>query len=167
MDDKQLTEKQLQALLRLKRHEQPPPGYFDGLLKNIHRRQREELLHRSAWKISLERLRTFFGSMRLDWNYAGTMAAVLLVGIGAIQIALPQRQPAHQTQFASANATTPAAENIVAAAGDPLITLQPGNPSLAIRKAKRPAQNNAQPGMPTRFVIDAQPASYEPTPIRF
>ena len=61
MEDKQLTEQQLQALLRLKRHEQPPPGYFDDLLKNIHRRQREELLHQPAWKISLERLRTFFG----------------------------------------------------------------------------------------------------------
>ena len=166
MDDKQLTDQQLQALLRLKRHEQPPPGYFDDLLKNIHRRQREELLHRSAWKISLERLRTFFGSMRLDWNYAGTMAAVLLVGIGAIQIALPARQPAHQTQFASTS-TPASSENIVAVAGDPLLTLQSGNPSLAIRKARRPAQNNAQPGMPTRFVIDAQPASYEPTPIRF
>lgn len=161
MEDKQLTERQLQALLRLKRHEQPPPGYFDDLLKNIHRRQREELLHRSAWKISLERLRTFFGSMRLDWNYAGTMAAILLIGIGAIQIALPTRQPAQQ-QFA---ATSPQpSQNVVAVASEPLITLQPGNPSLVPVKARR---NNTQPGMPTRFVIDAQPASYEPAPIRF
>ena len=37
----QLDENQLQALLRLKRHENPPPGYFDGLLDRVHRRQRE------------------------------------------------------------------------------------------------------------------------------
>lgn len=165
MEDKQLTEQQLQALLRLKRHEQPPPGYFDDLLKNIHRRQREELLHRPAWKISLERLRTFFGSMRLDWNYAGTMAAILLIGIGAIQIALPKRQPAQQ-QFAATNTTTDAqpAQNVASVASEPLITLRPGNPRLEPVRVRR---NNAQPGMPTRFVIDAQPASYEPAPIRF
>lgn len=167
MEDKQLTEQQLQALLRLKRHEQPPPGYFDDLLKNIHRRQREELLHQPAWKISLERLRTFFGSMRLDWNYAGTMAAILLIGIGAIQIALPKRQPAHE-QLAQTNPSSPQ-ENVATVSADKeqFITLQPGNPSLAIRKARRPAQNSTQPGMPTRFVIDTLPASYEPAPIRF
>ena len=165
MEDKQLTEQQLQALLRLKRHEQPPPGYFDDLLKNIHRRQREELLHQPAWKISLERLRTFFGSMRLDWNYAGTMAAILLIGIGAIQIALPTRQPAQQQQFAQTIPSLPQ-ENIanVSAEKEPFIRLQPGNPGLRPVRALRSAQNF---GMPTRFVIDAQPASYEPAPIRF
>jgi len=165
MEDKQLTEQQLQALLRLKRHEQPPPGYFDDLLKNIHRRQREELLHQSAWKISLERLRTFFGSMRLDWNYAGTMAAILLIGIGAIQIALPTRQPAQQQQFAQTIPSLPQ-ENIanVSAEKEPFIRLQPGNPGLRPVRALRSAQNF---GIPTRFVIDAQPASYEPAPIRF
>ena len=165
MEDKQLTEQQLQALLRLKRHEQPPPGYFDDLLKNIHRRQREELLHQSAWKISLERLRTFFGSMRLDWNYAGTMAAILLIGIGAIQIALPTRQPAQQQQFAQTIPSLPQ-ENIanVSTQKEPFIRLQPGNPGLRPVRALRSAQNA---GMPTRFVIDAQPASYEPAPIRF
>ena len=164
MDDKQLSEQQLQALLRLKRHEQPPPGYFDDLLKNIHRRQREELLHRPAWRISLERLRTFFGSLRLDWNYAGSMAAILLIGIGAIQLALPARQ--HSGQQITGNIPTLPSQNIVAVSDQP-IRLELGNPSLDIRRAKRPVQNNAQPGMPTRFVIDAQPVSYEPAPIRF
>ena len=31
-------------LLRLKRYEQPPPGYFENFLHEFHRRQRDELL---------------------------------------------------------------------------------------------------------------------------
>ena len=36
-------------LLRLKRYEQPPPGYFDDFLREFQRRQRAEALRRPAW----------------------------------------------------------------------------------------------------------------------
>ena len=36
----------LQRLLRLKRHEVPPPAYFEDFMAEFHRRQREELLRR-------------------------------------------------------------------------------------------------------------------------
>jgi hypothetical protein len=51
-----LDEQQLQKLLRIKRFEQPPPGYFDRALIEFHRRQREELLRRSVTSIWWERL---------------------------------------------------------------------------------------------------------------
>jgi hypothetical protein len=72
-----MTDEQLSALLRLKRYEQPPAGYFDKLLTDIHRRQRAELLRRPLWKIVLDRIQSFFGERSLgNLAYGGAMAAV-------------------------------------------------------------------------------------------
>src|SRR5215217_4059704 len=81
-----MTEEQLTTLLRLKRHEQPPPGYFDDLLRAVHRRQREELLQRPLWRIALERLQCFFGESTLaPLSYAGALAAVAIAGVVTIR----------------------------------------------------------------------------------
>jgi len=146
MEERQLNEEQLQALLRLKRHEQPPPGYFDDLLQNIHRRQREDLLRRPAWRLFVDRLRGFFGTM--DWNYAGAMAVVLLVGLVSIRLALPNK-PAQEPIFAG----QPAA----------------GKSLVVGSVANTPAPKKLQPVKDggVRFVNEALPASYEPAPIRF
>ena len=43
-------------LLRLKRYEKPPPGYFDDFLREFQRRQRVEALRRPGWAIFWERI---------------------------------------------------------------------------------------------------------------
>jgi hypothetical protein len=74
-----LDEQQLQKLLRIKRFEQPPPGYFDRTLIEFHRRQREELLRRSAtliwWEGFVSGQRTF----RVPSYAYGAAFAVFLV----------------------------------------------------------------------------------------
>src|SRR3954465_3281710 len=86
-----MTEEQLSTLLRLKRHEQPPPGYFDDLLRAVHRRQREELLQRPLWRIALERLQCFFGERTLaPLSYAGVLAAVAIAGVVTIRSIHPE-----------------------------------------------------------------------------
>jgi hypothetical protein len=138
MEERQLSEEQLQALLRLKRHEQPPPGYFDDLLHKVHQRQREDLLRQPAWRLFLDRLRGFFTSM--DWNYAAAMGLVLMVGIVAIRLSLP----GSPQSSASLKPTIPKS-------GD-----------MAINPKAKPVKHDG-----TRFAIEPLPASYESAPVHF
>jgi hypothetical protein len=60
---------ELQKLLRIKRFEQPPPGYFDRALIELHQRQREELLRRPATLIWWERFVSWLWKFRVP-SYA-------------------------------------------------------------------------------------------------
>ncbi len=157
-----MTEEQLTALLRIKRFEQPPPQYFDRLVENIHRRQREELLQRPLWRIAVERVQTFFSEHSMgDLSYAGAMAAALVVGAGAIAVMTPgeiEKRPAF------AVITEPSQQKTGA-----VLTLQ-SRPMLApaLPVAFEPQQisqaGRAQFAKDRRYIIDARPASYEPEP---
>jgi hypothetical protein len=160
MQNQPLDENQLQALLRIKRYEQPPQGYFDGLLDRVHRRQREELLRRPAWQIALERIRAFFAPLQMDWRHAGSMAAILVVGILAIRVAIPDRAP-DSSQIAQAVAGS----SLPASAAGPMITLQANGSQPFASQENRRIQRD--PGAPVRFIIDAQPVSYETTQSSF
>lgn len=162
MADPQLNEKQLQALLRLKRYEQPPPGYFDALLSDIHQRQREEMLRRPAWRLAIERVSTFFQSLRVDWRYAGTMAGILLTGIGIIQIAMPKH-----TTVPIVTAASPVALQTTPVQYQPAITLDNQGQKLLppLQRIIVPTRSGTQP--PPQFVGGSLPASYEATQIRF
>ncbi len=56
----------LQTLLRLKRDEQPPPEFFESMLTDFHRRQRQELLKRSAFSLARERFEAFGRGMAAE-----------------------------------------------------------------------------------------------------
>ena len=49
-------ENEIGKLLRLKKYEQPPPGYFENFLHEFHRRQRDELLRQPVWSVLWQRL---------------------------------------------------------------------------------------------------------------
>ena len=155
---KQLDENQLQALLRLKRYENPPPGYFDGLLDRVHRRQREEMLSRPAWRIALDRVRAFFAPLQMGWRHAGAMAAVLVVGIAAIRVAIPERTPAPvQIAQVVVDSNIPASE--------PKFTLGSAKDQPLAQQENRHVTRD--PDAPVRFIIDTQPVSYETKQISF
>src|SRR6516165_6395491 len=76
----QFDDKEIAALLRLKRYEQPPPGYFDNFLHEFHRRQRDEFMCQPLWRICLERAHNFM--LQLDVrslaSYPTAVAAILV-----------------------------------------------------------------------------------------
>ncbi|MHA3771749.1 hypothetical protein ACXR0O_09465 [Verrucomicrobiota bacterium sgz303538] len=163
-----MTEEQLRALLRVKRHEQPPPGYFDQLLRDIHRRQRAELLRRPLWKIALERMQTFFGEHSMSHaSYAGAMATLLIVGVGVIGIVTPGDSSSGtngSATLASANGNAVKAQQ-----SSHLLRLQsPAASERLVSSGKvvsgsRPVVPAVPAARHPRYVIDARPVSYEPT----
>src|SRR5581483_2218230 len=82
----------IHALLRLKKHEQPPPGYFEDFLAEFQRRQREEMLRRSVWQIAWDRLQAFFETDRAGaFGYTAATAAVFIFGaVAALNIVSPR-----------------------------------------------------------------------------
>src|SRR5947207_794747 len=62
----EFNDNEITKLLRLKRYEQPMPGYFENFLHEFHRRQRDELLRQPLWRICVDRARDFALSFNLS-----------------------------------------------------------------------------------------------------
>src|ERR1700722_11105556 len=80
-----LDEQQVQQLLRLKRFEQPPPGYFEQTLDELHYRMRTDSLSESRRNQSsrFSRLQEFISNLNSfrvpQAAYAGAFAIFLVV----------------------------------------------------------------------------------------
>src|SRR6266699_2023271 len=76
----EFNDSEIARLLRLKRYEQPPPGYFENFLHEFHRRQRDELLRQPLWRICLERAHNFMLQLNVRslTSYPAAVTAVLL-----------------------------------------------------------------------------------------
>jgi hypothetical protein len=149
-----MNEEQISALLRLKRHELPPPGYFDRLLDDVHRRQRSELLRQPLWKIALERMQTYFGEHSMGpVSYAGAMAAVVLSGV----LAVTYFTPAHEQRGGAQPLANLAAAHSPAPAQRP----DPRVANTFVRSV--PSAPIPTPRNGPRYVIDARPVSFDPS----
>src|SRR6266513_4219008 len=76
----EFNDSEIARLLRLKRYEQPPSGYFENFLHELHRRQRDELLRQPLWRICLERAHNFMLQLNVRslTSYPAAVTAVLL-----------------------------------------------------------------------------------------
>ena len=154
-----MTEEQLTALLRIKRFEQPPPQYFDRLMESVHRRQREELLQRSLWRIAVERVQTFFSEHSMgSVSYAGAMGVALVIGAGAIAVMMPGE--VEKSTFVAAAATPKQAKPGTVLTLQSRLASAPALPVTFDSQLSQPTQS--QSGKFRRYIIDARPASYDP-----
>lgn len=178
-------EQKLTALLRLKRYEQPPAGYYEKLLQDVHRRQRVELLQRPLWAIGLERLQTFFSAHSMgNASFAGAMAAVVVAGLTGLsligggtqpkgsQIALASAAPAAPVDLRAdtlPSVPVPVAPRMLTLQQTPVAVDAPaedeilGNARLIPASVSPRSATTHQP----RYVIDTRPVSYEATKVSF
>jgi len=161
----------IQKLLRLKRHEQPPPEYFEEFLREFHCRQREELLRQPLWRIAIERAQAFFGELALPRvAYAGATAAVLIsAGFASYNILNPGgesgRVAALSSRVASVQGTRAAA---ITQSGNPSVQVgsalawnQPFQMLQADFTSVKASQQSNGAAITPRYVIDTRPVSYE------
>jgi hypothetical protein len=153
-----LDETDIQKLLRLKRHEQPPAGYHEKFLQDFHRRQRSEMLREPVWKIALERMGAFFSDHSMGRAaYGMATAAVLLVaGVASFNM-LNSGAPGPLPGLASSNPVPSHMVADISPDSGARITLErpvtPQNPALPEPAMAR----NTDP----HYVIDSRPVSYE------
>ena len=153
---------EIARLLRLKRYEQPPPGYFENFLHEFHRRQRDEMLRQPLWRICLERAHGFM--LRLDGrSLASYPAAVAAVLVCAAVISLKIYQ---QPETARVALQSPPALSVPASAEGEWSLTSPVATQIfrtqPVRRFNESAQTHRAAG-PPRYVLDSVPVSYEPT----
>jgi hypothetical protein len=154
-------------LLRLKRYEQPPPGYFENFLHEFHRRQRDELLREPLWRICLERAHNFALS-RLNvpslTSYPAAVAAVLVCAAVISLRVYQSPEPAHVTAQAgpgfSEQVSAPPELSLAQPVATRVFNMQP------LRRLDERARAH-RAAAPPRYVLDSVPVSYEPTSFRF
>ncbi|MEI6561689.1 MAG: hypothetical protein WCO68_06335 [Verrucomicrobiota bacterium] len=171
-----LDEQNLSKLLRLKRFEQPPPGYFDDFLSEFQYRQRKELLRRPAWSILQDRLEAFwfhyFTLTRVSYAtaslavlcVAGALTSNMLRHPGSSVRTSAQILAADAVNVANAATHVPPASMQVASAHRATDTMNTSlSPQIRIPDglldaSVTPVANGQHP----RYILDTRPVSYEP-----
>jgi hypothetical protein len=81
-------------VIRLKRYEQPPDGYYEDFLKEFHKRQRAEPLNTSIRGLMKERLADKFSEFRVPaMAFAVAAAVAVLASIAIIRETPRQDNP--------------------------------------------------------------------------
>jgi hypothetical protein len=164
-------ENEIGKLLRLKKFEQPPPGYFENFLHEFHRRQRDELLRQPVWSVLWERLSDSLFRLNIPslTSYPAAVAAALVCA-AVVSLKVYQAPQSSGIAMTDSSAVIPH-ESVIAqlppervadhfTLSSPLASRSLG-PDLS-----RPQMNESaytHRATPPRYVLDRLPVSYEPS----
>jgi hypothetical protein len=132
-------------LLRLKRYEKPPEGYFDDFMRDLHRRQRADVVQRPTREVLWDRLLSLaptFHVPRLAY------AAIAAMAISASLLIVGQR-----------STDAPALASTEAAATSTTFSLTSQKP-VTISEAL-PASSRTGESLPSHYVLQKRPVSNE------
>ena len=152
---------EIAKLLRLKRYEQPSPGYFDNFLHEFHRRQRDELLRQPLWRICLERTHDFMFRLNVPslTSYPAAIAAVLICA-AVISLRIYQEPEIARVAVRS----RPALSATTNAEGEWTLASPVATRVFTTRSLRNSSESaRAHRAAPPRYVLDSVPVSYEPT----
>ena len=163
-----LDEQQVQQLLRLKRFEQPPPGYFDQALDELHYRMHtgaakqasrdQSIRNRSIGFSRLQEFLTNLNSFRVPQAaYAGAFAIFLVV---ATLMGTGVWSPRPKFDVYNASAATNQNENPGIVGGRIILSALRSN-HQEIFPTIKPSDN-----VTPRYILGGQPVSYN-TPSSF
>jgi hypothetical protein len=164
----EFNDRDIATLLRLKRYEQPPPGYFDNFLHEFHRRQRAELLKQPLWRLALQRTQDFMFQLNLSTLTSYPAAATAVVVCAAVlTLKVYQAPDAGMNNVASVRVEqqTPlqvADTSAWSLSTTPVVTRDFGSFRNVSEGIQTHRSTTAQP----RYVLDSTPVSYEPS-LRF
>ena len=145
----------IQRLLRLKRYEQPPEGYYDEFLRDFHRRQRAELLKPSLSTLVMDRVSYWVSEFRVPtFAYAGATAVAVLASVAILKV-VPS-QSGSQVNFAPNYAQNSFSQTPV--------TIQKMQP-VSLRTGLTGSGDSSNL-FPTSYQLQARPASHE-SPLSF
>ncbi len=160
----QFNENDIGTLLRLKRHEQPPPGYFDNFLHEFHRRQRAELLRQPLWRVAWQRVQDSMFQLNVP-TLASFPAAAAAIVVLATVLSLKVSQTPPQSDVVGNNAAQPSARLVSTVEKDaawslssPVATRDLG--ATPFRTAPGTVRTHGTAATP-RYVLDSTPVSYE------
>lgn len=138
----------ISRLLRLKRHEQPPPGYFEDFLSEFQQRQRAELIQRPMWEAVWDHLSGIAPSFRVP-QYA--YAAIAVLAVGASSFILTGQPGGKAAQFATASAPS---------------SLTPGTQAPVTITSQVPVSTQSLNERPVQYILQSNPDNTTP-PLSF
>lgn len=173
----------LQKLLRLKKYEAPPAEYFDGFLKDFHRRQRQEIVQLPLWRIAWDRVTASFVPGEVPRFAYATACAVVLFGAVLASKQMVSQPVVNDLAMAPAPAALSASRFESSPVSLPLrirnqqvVRTQPNSQVVFLNETDFPSMRDSrnrdasrlasQQTRAPRYVLDARPVSYE-APVSF